>query len=206
VEGFEEMSTDSISPDIGTFNYIKSNLQSWGKTADNLARVAYKLETDRATQDNRFVSLRSSDVYYMLIGFALENYYKGAILAKLLESGKCTQEGKLDSVLNTHHLSQLADEAGVAIKDRLHKSYLDYITECVTWRGRYPLPTKASDIKGSITYHPPKEGGRYHILIGLDHAIPVDTIHELIDQAKTNLDMRLHQKVDKKSKRGVSPK
>ena len=148
--------------------------------------VAYRLETDRDTQDSRFVSHPSSKVYYMLIGFALENYYKGAIIAKLLGRGGKIEANKLDSIVNKHQLLQLAGDAGVTIKDRLHKSYINYITECVLWRGRYPLPTEASHIKGTISYHRPREGG-LAMVTGFEHAIPVDTIHELIHQAETNL-------------------
>jgi hypothetical protein len=174
--------------DICTFRYIKSSASSWSGTADRLASAAYKFELDRDTQDNRLVASTFSEVYYMLIGFALENYYKGAIVAKLLKNSRGVEEGKLDSVLKNHVLSRLAYEAGVKVKDRLYKSYLEYLTECVLWRGRYPLPTDASRIGGSMTYHPPEEGGKYHIVVGLSHAIPVEIVHDLIEQARENLD------------------
>ena len=129
----------------------------------------------------------------MLIGFALENYYKGAIIANRLKNGKHVKAEELDSSIKKHQLAELASDAGVVLKDRLHKSYLEYITKCVTWRGRYPLPTSSSDIGGSMTYRPPKEGQKHHILMGLEHAIPIDEVHKLIDQARSNVDIKRHQ-------------
>ncbi len=179
---------ESDKADIHTFKYIKSSLSSWSETADRLASAAYRFEIDRDTQDNRFVTFAISDLYYMLIGFALENYYKGAIVAKLLKNSRGVKKSKLDSVLISHKLSQLAYEAGVTVKDRLYESYLEYISECVLWRGRYPVPIYASNIGGSMIYHPPKQSEKYHIVLGLSHAIPVEVVHELIDQARKNLD------------------
>jgi hypothetical protein len=133
----------------------------------------------------------------MLIGFALENYYKGAIVAKRLKNCEHIEADKLDPSIKKHQLAELASDAGVMTKNRLYKSYLNYIAECIIWRGRYPLPTDASDINGSMTYHPPKEGDKFVILTSLEHGIPIDAAHELINQAKSNLDKHIVKK-DKK--------
>ena len=61
------------------------------------------------------------------------------------------------------------------------------------WQGRYPLPTDASDIHGSMMYHPPREGEKYHIVTGLSSAIPVEVVHELIEQARKNLERLFKQ-------------
>ena len=79
-------------------------------------------------------------------------------------------------------------DAGVVVKDSLYKSYLDYITESIVWRGRYPLPVNASGIDGSMTYHPPKEEDKFAVITSVGLAIPIDAVHELIEQAKSNLD------------------
>ncbi len=130
----------------------------------------------------------------MLIGFALEDYYKGAIVAKRLKNGKALKTDKLDSSIGNHKLVELAPEAGVEVKDSLEKSYLYYITECIFWRGRYPTPKGAPGIGGSITYHPPNEGDKFYLVTGLGLAIPIKDIHELIDQAKSNVDRMLPKK------------
>ncbi len=188
------MNINSGASDSRTFNYIQSDVVSWRDKADMLASTAYKLEADRDPQNNDFIIFRYRNVYNMLIGFALENYYKGAIIAKRLKNGKHIKSDELDSSIKKHQLVELASDAGVVLKDRLHESYLKYITECVFWRGRYPSPTDASGIGGSITYHPPKEGEEFCFLTSLEHGITIDTAHRLIDQAKSNVDRMLPKK------------
>lgn len=182
------MRTDLRPSDSRTFNYIQSNVESWRNEADVLVDIAYKLEADRDPRDSRFINSRFCNEYYMLVGFALENYYKGVIIANKLRNGEHIKADELDSIISTHILAELVPDAGVIVKDRLHKSYLDYITECIKWRGRYPLPRGARGIRGSITYHPPKKGEKYQFITGVSLVIPIDAVHELIDQAKSNLD------------------
>ena len=191
------MSTDSQPSDSRTFNYIQSNVGGWKDKADMLAETAYRLEADRDPKNSRFIAFRFRNIYNMLIGFALENYYKGAIVAKKLKNCEHIEADKLDLSIKKHRLAELALDAGVMLKDRLHESYLDFITECIIWRGRYPSPTDASGIHGSMTYHPPKEVGKLEILSGIEHGIPIDAVHELIDQAKSNLDKCAIKKYEK---------
>lgn len=191
MEGDKEMNTDSQSSDIRTFKYIQSDVQSWISNADILVSTAYKLEAERDSEDSRFISRRFENVYKMLIGFALENYYKGAIIANLLKSDEHIKADRLHPSIKKHQLEELASDARVTIKNSQHKSYLKHITECAVWRGRYPLPIKASDIDGSIEYELLEEL-QTHVVSWAEDAIPIDTIHELIDQAKANLGIRLH--------------
>jgi len=176
-----------MNKDTVTFEYIYSKPSSWKNKADTLARTAYKLEVDRDKQDNKFVDFSSSPVYYMLIGFALENYYKGAILAKLIKNSQISTNGELESSLKTHDLVNLAKQAGITI-EKTQESQLKHITEFTIWKGRYPLPIKASHIGGAMTYHPPKQGQKFHIVTGLELAIPIDDVHKLIEDARANLE------------------
>ena len=171
-----------------TYNYLQSNWSNWRDTAETLIRVAYKLEHERNIKHKQFIASSNEDVYYMLIGFALENYLKGAIVQNLLINGKSLEVDKLDVILKDHDIRELFSKAGLRVQSKVYISYLDYLTECVVWRGRYPLPTKAEDISGSITYHPPQKDDKFIIVTGLKHAIPVDVIHELVDMAKANLE------------------
>jgi len=179
----EEASID----DRTTYKYLKSDWSNWRDAAEKLIRVAYKLESERSTVDKRFIAEGYDDVYYMLIGFALENYLKGAIVQNLLIGGKFLEEDKLDVFLNNHDIGELFVKAGLEVQNKVYHSYLGYLTECVVWRGRYSLPTKAEDIGGSIIYHPPKEEDDLVMVMGVKHAIPVDVVHEFVDVAKTNL-------------------
>ena len=123
VEGREEMSTDLRPSDSHTFNYIQSDVAGWRGKADVLVDTAYKLEADRDPEDSPFINFRFRNVYNMLIGFALENYYKGAIIANKLKNGEQIEAHKLNSSINHHKLAKLVSDAGVMVKDRLHESY-----------------------------------------------------------------------------------
>lgn len=189
----EESSID----DRLTYNYLKSDWSTWRDSAEKLMRVAYKLESERNTEHKQFIAPSNEDVYYMLIGLALEDYLKGAIVQNLLVSGKSLKKDELDGVLNDHNIWGLFSKAGVKVQNELYHSYLDYLTKCVVWRGRYPLPKEAKCIGGSIKYYPPERDDEWIIVTELKHAIPTDVIHEFVDMAKTNLE-DIKQKVKAK--------
>lgn len=180
-----------------TYKYLKSNWSNWRDAAEKLVRVAYKLESERSNVDKRFIAEGYADVYYMLIGYALENYLKGALVQNLLISGTFLEEDKLDGFLNKHDIRELFSKAGLEIQSKVYHSYLDYLTKCVVWRGRYSLPIKAEDIGGSIIYHPPKKEDKFRTVTEVKHAIPIDVIHEFVDMAKANLE-HIKQKVKAK--------
>ena len=181
-----------------TYNYLKSDWYRWWYTAESIVEVAYKLESERFAEDKRFVDLNKNkdDIYYMLIGFALENYLKGAIVQSLLVSGKSLEEDKLDNVLKNHNISKLFSDAGLKLKNKGYNYALDYISECIQWRGRYPLPTEAKHIDGSIIYSGTEKGGDWSI-VGFKNPIPIDVIHEFVEMAKLNLE-HIKEKVEAK--------
>lgn len=169
-----------------TYNYLKSSPGEWFTSAARLIAVAYSLESNRYSQDQRFVD--NSDIYSMLVGFALENYLKGAIVHKRLTNGHSLEKGKLDDVLNEHDICTLFSLAGLARERELYRSDLDYITECIRWRGRYPVPKQAKHIGDSITYHPAAQHGPLlDVIIESVYAISIDGIHHLVDVARSNL-------------------
>lgn len=169
-----------------TYNYLKSNPSSWRDTAEELLRVAYKLESERDVEHERLIDPSIGHIYYMLIGFALENYLKGAIVKKLLVGGKSLEEDKLDSVLNGHKISKLFSDAGLAVESKRYHTELDYLTECIEWRGRYPCPTEAKKIGIWITYGSVTKDES--VILEFTMPIPIDVIHEFVDMARENLD------------------
>lgn len=175
----------SIHEDI-TYNYLKSSPGEWFTSAERLIAVAYRLESNRYSQDQRFAD--NSDIYSMFVGFALENYLKGAIVHKRLTNGQSLEKGKLDDDLNEHDICTLFSLAGLARERELYRSDLDYITECIRWRGRYPVPKQAKHIGDSITYYPAaKDGPLLDVITESIYAIPIDRIHHLVDVARKNL-------------------
>ena len=99
-------------------------------------------------------------VYLMLCGMSLELALKAVIVS----------HG--ESPRATHDLVQLADQAGVAVEQD-QKGLLHFLSECVIWAGRYPVPKKSDDLeyftylhyenffirekRGNTTYLKPKQ-------------------------------------------------
>jgi len=191
------MQKEASIDDKVTYKFLKSSWSSWSYSAEKVLRVAYKLESERDTKCKELIASSNADVYYMLIGFALENYLKGAIVQNLLISGESLDEDKLERVLDRHNIWELFSKAGLEVQNKVYNSYLDHLTKCIEWRGRYPFPVKAKHIGGSIKYSPPKEADKYRIVVELQHTIPIDVIHELVDMAKKNLE-DIKQKVKAK--------
>jgi len=171
-----------VDDDKQAFKFLL-NPQNWEEYGDCLARAAYKLESERDWPITNYV-------YFMLIGFALENYYKGAII--LLRNNKhlkSIEKGELPKDLKNHNLLKLAKNAKLPIAN---KSYINQLSECVRWRGRYPTPLVAEEIYGKIRHFPPKNRGASlttSITTELSTTIATDAVHDLISQAKNNLIM-----------------
>jgi hypothetical protein len=178
-----------INPrDLDTFEYMKTSKSSWVSTGDKLILAARMLETEKEYKYN-LVAGKYRDVYDMLIAFALENYYKGAIEARLSMDGRMEDIGKLRSNLN-HNLVKLAIEAGVNITDK-QKGTLKYLSECALWRGRYPIPTSPQKISSTMHY---TKNENNVCITGHHIAVLINESDELINQAKENL--ILLQKID----------
>ena len=188
VSQVNRMEKEASINDKLTYNYLKSSWVNWVSTAETLVEVAYKLESERVSDDERFVDFSKADIYYMLIGFALENYLKAAIVQKLLISDRSIEEDRLDNVLKNHNISKLFSDAGLAVESKRYRSDLDYLSECIQWRGRYPVPTEAKHIDGSLTYHPSGKDVDLEFVEGYVYAITVDEIHEFVNMARKNLE------------------
>jgi hypothetical protein len=76
---------------------------------------------------------------YLLYGYALENLFKGIVVAN---NTALISNTKLSSELTRHDLSYLAEKADVSLSPGERKT-CDRLTAIVVWAGRYPAPTKA---------------------------------------------------------------
>jgi len=85
--------------------------------------------------------------YFMLIAFAVENYFKAAIVKKkYLDFKKEFRENKKQKFpkdLNSHKLINLAKKAGF-ILSKGEEGLLRRLTRHAIWAGRYPIPTDYS--------------------------------------------------------------
>lgn len=72
----------------------------------------------------------------LLYAFALENVFKGLILAR---NPGLKNENRLSKVVSSHDLVDLARKANVAMA-QLEIQVLSALSELAVWAGRYPLP------------------------------------------------------------------
>jgi hypothetical protein len=165
--------------DEPTFHHISLDPNSWSRVADALLNAATRLETPRDTRHAELVEHSIQGVYYMLVAYALENYFKGTIIAIRKRLDK--------KIVFSHDLCPLATTAGIKL-NKSEESLLKHLTEYAIWRGRYPIPTQSSDINGSIIFHTPKKGEEFIMVTGIRPLLTVDELHTLIAHAKSNLD------------------
>jgi hypothetical protein len=89
------------------------------------------------------------EVYLLLLGFA-ECFIKARLTRKLLRGLKGHKFGAeaLPKKLKNHNLRQLCNEAGIRLLPREDR-VLGILEEAVKWRGRYPVPSLAGDLKAT---------------------------------------------------------
>ena len=78
----------------------------------------------------------------LLLGFAIECLIKGCLITNetFIEAN-----GALKKKFKTHKLRRLAGYAKLDLSEYQLK-ILDFLTHCLEWRGRYPIPAKGEDI------------------------------------------------------------
>ena len=74
----------------------------------------------------------------LLYAFALENAFKGLILAR---TPGLMDENRLSRAISSHDLMDLAQKAQIAIAD-LETQVLGALSQLAEWAGRYPLPLR----------------------------------------------------------------
>ena len=125
----------------------------WLRSARSLVACAKELEPKvielwenyRAYIKDQKIGLKSDDYlgpYYMLIAFAVENYFKAAIVKKKSVSFKKAfrDKNKFPKDLNSHDLIQLAQKANFSFSKE-EEDLLRRLTRHAIWAGRYPVPT-----------------------------------------------------------------
>jgi hypothetical protein len=110
-------------------------------------------------------------VHFMLIGFAVENLLKGALVFSHVPTngvmyfrtysplyGEISQ-GDLPALLKNHDLVELALRLELELtpeeEDLLHR-----LTRATEWYGRYPVPVRYEELEGSRRF---ADGNRYNI-------------------------------------------
>lgn len=114
-----------------------SIISYWEKVRDDhVYNKSFKQEPALNTTHYPFLQ----DVFFMLAAYALENYFKAAILSQP-EHRSVIAEAKLPKEAQGHKLLLLAGHAGFKIdEDKVDKLFLRKLEEHSLWRGRYPAP------------------------------------------------------------------
>jgi hypothetical protein len=143
--------------------FIARNPNSWEERADNLKRAAdkvYEICYDAFTSTRNYIKEgREPDlqdvqdfsviaIYYLLMGYALENLLKGILIMRQPEM--YVQQGNLTG-LKTHKLVKLFEDCKLPV-DQETKELLEKLTRHIVWQGKYPIPLRAEDrIPGSYS-------------------------------------------------------
>jgi hypothetical protein len=161
--------------DEAVFNYVSLNPNRWKRIANDLIKASIVLETVKDPEDADLLEPSVRAAHYILVAFALENYFKAAIVAR---------EKKLDKkkVFN-HDLPRLAKEAGINLNTS-EKELLANLKEFAIWRGRYPTPNNSDDIRGTMVYH---AGENVNAVVGIIPILTVSEIHAITALALQNL-------------------
>jgi hypothetical protein len=83
--------------------------------------------------------------YFMMMAFALENYFKAILVADNDYSGELLIAGKLPVILKNHDLVKLAEITGLALGD-VELSLLTRLSVNSIWQGRYPAPANCVEL------------------------------------------------------------
>lgn len=172
--------------DLRTYQYLKSSLARWGAKAMELIAAAERLErepADTKALSDEHVAPFHGEQYLMLVGFALENFYKGSIVGNIVLNNAPLNESTIDQELKDHDLCRLAAQAKITL-DNQQKENLDFITECVLWLGRYPCPTSFKELKGCIQAKP--EPG-FMMVTSTLRLITLGETRDLLNQARDHL-------------------
>lgn len=157
---------------------------AWSSSADDLARVLTLLTPQidsfwESLGTGEFGPLgdgfRIQGVYLMLAAYALENYFKGALVA-MYKWSAADIKAKLPSELKSHDLKSLAEPLKLPLSVE-EIDLLERLSAYSTWAGRYPVPLFREGLK------PVKDGinigNQLTIFRGSDTAVVASLLEKL---------------------------
>ncbi len=87
-----------------------------------------------------------------LLGLAIENLLKGLIVwnsPEIASSSRLVEDGEFPRELGIHNLQVLAKRAQVIAQSDSSTAYLDRISDCVIWMGRFVVPKNSAKMEDS---------------------------------------------------------
>lgn len=123
---------------------IAGHPESWSSNYKVLKRGA-KILFGKSKKSKKSLGLTDPDlcsVSALLLGFAIECLIKGHLAT---DETFIDINGTLKKKFKTHNLRILVGYAKLDLSKEQLK-ILEFLTHCVEWRGRYPIPAKGKDI------------------------------------------------------------
>jgi len=156
------------------------NPDAWWDKADDLLRAADELRPTVERYWQAHIAGHAPDkrlhdthgTYFMLVGFAVENLCKAALVHSERATTADRSNGKLPSFLKRHDLMDLLRDIGVTVSGSVERRVVERVTRAVLWSGRYPVPVEASDLT---------KGRRIGLLIDFYCADDLNDLRQLVD-------------------------
>ena len=161
----------ALEPQINNF---------WKDTENHHGKESNNTKKQKENKISAYPLLQ--DIYFMQIGYALENYFKMIIIQ---ESSEALQdqinifESKLPTIIKDHDLFKLAKKAGFKLNQN-DEELIARIQNCSIWQGRYPIPVDSEGLKNIFRT---ASGGIYftaYMTLG-----DLDRVNLLIDRVKS---------------------
>ncbi len=131
-----------------------------------------------------FEDLHLKDVYYLLLGYSIENLAKAIIMIK--NPGNLTEKG-LDKI-NKHETCDLLNENGIT-EFKEYDRILKILSEYTKWKGRYPVPLKEESFSWPLDMFDPKEANTLY-----------EKLYKRLNLEERLKDLRDKYKIDKSIK------
>jgi hypothetical protein len=116
--------------------------------------------------------------YFLLMAYALENYFKALLVHRNKESFRNRLLFKIPNYINQHDLLRLANKVGMKLSVPEEK-LLFRLSNNSIWAARYPVPI---DPNGIITTHKFSDG-KWHLTAYLGPK-DIDLIHQVIERCR----------------------
>jgi hypothetical protein len=110
------------------------------KAADILKLEVVKYWSELRGEDSASTTQIVQGAYFLLIAYAIENYFKALLIYSNQKSLKNRLLFNLPSWLNQHDLVKLAHDVQLTL-DTAEEELLFRLSQNSTWKARYPVPT-----------------------------------------------------------------
>jgi hypothetical protein len=130
---------------------LKGAVHHNNKFLESIENGEFGKQSNRELTNEECEWLRDGElnrIYYMLVGLALENLFKGILINK--NPTWITTETGVDTKLTNHRLTELAQLCNFTL-DEDQRFILEFLRKDIEWRAKYPIPQSVSKLKVKYT-------------------------------------------------------